>query len=127
MKVSLEKDYRKYYTLEELDQAKAVIAWEKLNDEETAAGWAEYAAREALKDSTEYPMEVIQASARTAKNRRAWNAFGEETGQMDVWIKCLARTTKGFIEVGAYLTDIWQTGAEPYKHHEYIREYRAVD
>ena len=39
MKVKLDKDYRKLYTLEKLDMAKAVIAAEK-EDEMSAKDWA---------------------------------------------------------------------------------------
>lgn len=122
MKVTLEKDYRSFYTLEDLDRAKAVIAYEKENDEETVKGWAEYAVREALKGTGDYYMEVLKAEAHTAKNRRAWNAYGENTGDMDVWIEATAETEKGFMKIGAYLSDIWNTGAEDYKNHMYIRK-----
>lgn len=121
MKVTLEKDYKRFYTIENLEQAKAVIAYEK-DDEETAAGWAEYAVNEALKGTGDFLREIIKVTARTAGNCRTWNSYGE-TGKMDVWIDCIAKTADGFIEVGAYLTDIWQTGAVPYKHHEYIVYY----
>ena len=121
MKVTLEKEYRQRYTLEDLDRAKAVIAYEKENDEETVKGWAEYAAREALKGTDDFYMEVLKAEAHTAKNCRAWNAYGEETGDMDVWITATAETEKGFIKIGAYLSDIWNTGAEDYTSHMYIR------
>ncbi len=123
MKVKLEENYKSIYTLENLEQAKAVIAWEKSEDEETAVGWAEYAVNEALKGRSDFLREIIKVEAHTAKNCRTWNAFGEDTGQMDIWIECIAKTADGFIEVGAYLTDIWQTGAVPYKHHEYIVYY----
>ena len=125
MKVKFEKDYKQYYTIKDLDQAKLVIQYEK-DDEETAAGWAEYAIKEALKDSMEYCDEVIRASAETSRNCRIWDAYGEGTGSMDVWIAALAKTSEGFIEVGAYLSDIWQSGAEPYKHQMIIKQYKPA-
>ena len=122
MNVKLEKDYRKYYTLEEFDMAKAVIAYEKEYDEESPKGWAEYAAMEVLKGEDEYLIEVLSAEATTARNsRNTWDRFCEGSGQMDVWISFLAETTKGFIRGGAYLSDIWDTGATEYKKHMYIR------
>lgn len=126
MKVSLEKEYRRWYTLEELDQAKQVIAAEK-EDEETAKGWAAYAVREALKGTGDYDREVLQASARTARNCRAWDAYGEGSGTMDVWIEALARTADGFIDIGAYLSDIWQSGAVGYKQHMYVQRYTKAE
>ena len=38
MKVALEKEYRKWYTLEDLDRAKMVIAFEK-EDEMSVKDW----------------------------------------------------------------------------------------
>lgn len=128
MKVKLEKEFRRHYTLEELDMAKAVINAEK-EDESTAEEWAEYAVREALKkdngEYADYLSRVITAKAETAKNYRAWNEYGE-TGNLDVWIEAMAKTYNGFIEVGAYLSDIWKSGAERYKHHMYIRYYKEA-
>ena len=121
MKVTLEKDYRKCYTLEELDMAKAVIKAEKEDDTYTAKEWAEYAAREALRNELGCLIEVIRAEAEMAKNCRAWNNYNEESGNIDVWIRFIAETTKGFIRGGAYLSDIWNTGSVEYKQHMYIR------
>ena len=130
MKVTLEKNYRKYYTLEDLDRAKRVIAAEK-EDESTVKEWAEMAIREAIKNDDgiyeDYIVEIFKAEAHTAKNHRVWNAYGycdpEEanTQDMDVWIEFAAELEQGFIKGGAYLTDIWQTGGTRYKQHMFIR------
>lgn len=128
MKVTLEKSYRDVYTIADLDRARKVIAFEK-DDESSPKEWAAYAVGEALKDAdgniTDYLVEVLRAEAKTAKNCRAWNLYGiteDGTADMDVWITFLAETEKGFIEGGAYLSDIWQTGAARYKNHMYIRK-----
>ena len=130
MKVTLEKNYRKYYTLEDLDRAKRVIAAEK-EDESTVKEWAEMAIREAIKNDegipNDYIVEIFKAEAHTAKNCRVWNAYGyidpEEanTQDMDVWIEFAAELEHGYIKGGAYLTDIWQTGGTRYKQHMFIR------
>ena len=122
MKVTLEKNYRSIYTLEEYDMAKAVIANEKEYDEESPKYWAEYAAREALKGEDESLIEVLTAEATTAKNHRIeWDRYCEGGGKMDVYIRFLAETTRGFIKGGAYLSDIWETGGTEYKQNMYIR------
>ena len=121
MKVTLEKDYRKYYTLEDLDRAKAVIKAEKEDDTYTAKEWAEYAAREALRGEDASLVEIIRAEATTAKNCNAWNRYGDDSADMDVYIRFLAETTEGFIKGGAYLSNIWETGATEYKRYMYIR------
>lgn len=115
MKVSLEKDYRKIYTLDDLDRAKLVISFEK-DDEDTPSGWAAYAVNE-LGDRCGYCREIIRATAHTAKNRRVWDAYGDGSQDMDVWIEGLARTDHGYLEFGAYLSDIWASGQTPYAHH----------
>lgn len=125
MKVKMQEDYKKWYTMDDIDRAKAVIQAEK-EDEMSPTDYAEYAIREALKGTGDYGTEVLQASARTAKNCRAWDAYGSGTGDMDVWIKAIARTADGFIEIGAYLSDIWQTGAMDYRHHMYIQRYSRI-
>lgn len=127
MKVKLEENYRTLYTLEDVDRAKAVIKAEK-EDEESVTGWAEYAAREALKGTGDFLRNVIQADAHTARNCRAWDAYGTEipSGDMDVWITGTAKTADGFLEFGAYLSDIWQTGSTEYKHHMYIQRYGRI-
>lgn len=127
MKVTMEKDYKRFYTIEEVEIARQIIKYEKEEDTDTAAGWAEYAAHEAVKGTGDWIGEVITASARTARNCRAWNAFFDGSRNLDVWINALVRTGNGFIEIGAYLTDIWQTGAEPYKQHMYIQQYNRVE
>lgn len=128
MKVTLEKDYRKYYTLEDLDRAKAVIKAEKEDDTYTAKEWAEYAAREALRGEEAFLVEVIRAEATTAKNCRVWGAYTDDSADMDVYISFLAETSDGFIEAGAYLTDIWRSEAETrYKNHMYIRKAQWKD
>lgn len=123
MKVKLEENYKNYYTISDLERAKAVIKWEKENDEESIITWAEYAVNEALKGTDEFCRKVICAEARTAKNCRVWNAYSDKSETMDVWITATAKTVHGFIEVGAYLSDIWQTGSEKYKHKMNIQYY----
>lgn len=134
MKVTLEKDYRRHYTLDDLDRAKTVIAWCKDTDE-TATYWAEYAVREALKECGGVLETVLSAEAHTAKNDRARNEYGDDTENMDVWIRFKATFTGGkkyrdygykvmdggYIEGGAYLTDIWQTGGRDYTSDMYFR------
>lgn len=122
MKVTLEERYKDIYTMNEYEVAKKVIVQEK-DDEETAKGWAEYAVKEALKGTGDYLDRVIEATATTAKNCRAWDAYFEGSGNMDVWIKAIAKTIDGFIEVGACLTDIWQSGSTPYKDKMFITRY----
>lgn len=123
MKVKLEKRYKDFYTLSDLDRARMIIAYEK-EDNFSVKDWVEYAVREALKDdSHNYFVETLKAEAHTAKNCRTWNRYNENSEDMDVWIDAIAETSKGFIKVGFYLSDAWETGATPYKHHMFIVNY----
>lgn len=123
MRVKLEKNYKEHYTLIDVDHAKKVIAFEK-EDNFSVKDWVTYAVDEALKDDPyNHHKETLKAEAHTAKNCRAWDLYGA-TGDMDVFIDAIAETSNnGFIRVGFYLSDAWQTGATPYKHHMYIVNY----
>ena len=125
MKVKLDKNYRDLYTLSDLERAKEVIKFMK-DDTSSVKDYAAYAIIEALRDTKVFDREIITAEARTARNRRVWDAYGDGTGSMDVWIEALAKTSEGFIEVGAYLTDIWQTGSDHYKDNMFIRRFKEV-
>ena len=127
MRVKLEKNHKDFYTVADLERAKEVIAFEK-EDEITVKEWAEYAVNTAVKKYEDYGycVEVFKAEAHTAKNFRAWNLYGDGTQDMDVWVEATAETVDGMIKVGAYLSDIWQTGAVDYTSHMFVRYFKAV-
>lgn len=125
MKAKLEAEYKRLYTIEEVRAARRVIR-EVAQDETTAEEWAAMAAREALKGYIEWPKRVVMTIAETGKNWRAWDAYFEGSGQMDIWIWALVETSEGYMECSAYLTDIWQTGAVDYREHMYIRKFKEV-
>lgn len=107
MKVKLENDYRRFYTLEDLDRAKTVIALMK-EDDSTATDYAAQAARHIALHNDDCLDRILEASAHTALHRGiVWDRLGDATGLMDVWIDFIAKTSCGFIIGGAYLTDIW--------------------
>lgn len=124
MKVKLTENYKEFYTLADLERAKTVINCEK-DDDATAREWAEYAVREALKNTNDGLVRVIEASAEACKNNRiAWDGFCTDSGNMDVYISAIAETYDGFIKIGAYLSDIWHTGYDySYKDNMFIRYY----
>lgn len=126
MKVRLPKEYKKLWTVHQLELAKALIAFEKEYDEEKPEGWIEYAIRAALNEKSnglDSIDEIIRASAEVARNHRIWNIYGE-TEDLDIWIKGLAKTTNGYIEVEAYLTDINDISYENSQtEHMYIRYF----
>lgn len=125
MKVKLEARYKDLYTISEYEAAKRVIK-AVAEDMSTVMEWAEYAAREAVRDTDDCISEVLLADAHTALNARVYDAIAEDTGHMDVLVHGLARTFDGFVEFSAYLTDIWQTGAVDYRQHMYVRRFQEV-
>lgn len=125
MKVTFEKDYRSRYTLEELDQAKAVITCEKEYDTMTPKEWAETAASVAARVKGDTLAEILTATATTAKNGRiGYDDFCGGSGWFDVWIEYTAETCRGFIKGGAYLSDIWSISADDDRtEYAYIRYF----
>ena len=115
---------KKEFTLNDIEAMELVIDLER-HDACDAKGWSEFAIREALKNDFPYSIiKIYEATATTALNCRIWDAYGDGTRSADVWIETVAETTAGFIRVGAYLTDIWQTGSIDYKDKLFIELYK---
>lgn len=135
MKVTLPKDYRKMFTLEELDIARTIIRDMK-EDTSTPAEYIVYAVYDWLdsiranaKDIKDYDFfrKVLSATATPQKNRNAWDAYGEGTQHMDIWIDAIVRTSNGFLVIGAYLTDIWSISEDcSMIDRYYTRYYKEV-
>lgn len=88
-------------------------------------------ANQIIKDMKEYPLsediqmiarlasgmnetfEILKTEAEIAKNCNAWNAYGDESGDLDVWIEIYAfNHYYGFYEIGIYLSDVWKIGSD---------------
>ena len=128
MKVNLTAEMKKFITVAEMPAVKKVMKYEKENDEWTVQEWAKMAARLVFDDNG---AKVIEATARIAKNQRVWDAFDEETRDIDVWIEFTAFSEyrSSFIIAGVYLTDLWQLtkdNADEIKSHMYIRRFEEV-
>lgn len=128
MKVNLTAEMKKFITVAEMPAVKKVMQYEKENDEWKVQEWAKMAARLVFDDNG---AKVIEATARIAKNQRVWDAFDEETRDIDVWIEFTAFSEyrSSFIIAGVYLTDLWQLtkdNADEIKSHMYIRRFEEV-
>lgn len=128
MKVNLTAEMKKFITVAEMPAVKKVMQYEKENDEWTVQEWAKMAARLVFDDNG---AKVIEATARIAKNQRVWDAFDEETRDIDVWIEFTAFSEyrSSFIIAGVYLTDLWQLtkdNADEIKSHMHIRRFEEV-
>ena len=103
MKVRFEKEDKKYITLEEAPIVREIIASMK-EDESTAEEYADMAIRAAC-DGNAYGIEIMKASAKIAKNCRAWNAYSANSNSIDIWIEATAYINNDeFIMIG-YLAD----------------------
>lgn len=123
MKVKLPKDYRARFTLEDMDIARKLIRDLK-EDDATPTWYAEIAVDHWLRNTSTCRDAVLTATAEIAKNGRAWDAFGEGTGHMDVWIESVTKTWGGYLELGAYLTDIWSIGGDAdFTEHMYAQYF----
>lgn len=128
MKVRFEKEEKKYITLEEAPIAREIIASMK-EDESTAEEYAEMAIRAAY-DGNAWNIDTMRATAKIAKNSRAWNEFSENSGYLDIYIKATAHVNQDeFIMIGAYLSDIWKITGYNNKEiasHMYIRRFKEI-
>ena len=124
MKVGMiKKKYRHLFSSEEIEQAKAVIEAMK-EDSWTPRQYAEMAAREALKYSSDNMERILEADAHVAKNKYIPEDYvADFGGQMDVWIEAIVKTQEGFLEFGAYISDIWQIGAVDIYDRMWMQHY----
>ena len=125
MKVTLPDNYKDIYTVNELTQAKAVIACMR-DDDYPIKEYAAMAAREALTcvAPTDYMRNILTATAETAKNSRLeYDQMGDGCGWFDVWLDFIAETSDGFIKGGAYLSDIYGIGAVNIRSHMFLHYY----
>lgn len=106
MKVRITKDSKHILTLEEVELAARIIRDERENDSWDAGEYAKKAINAALNSHGAYCNRIFEASAEIAKNCRVWNAYHEDSRDLDVWIEATAQTSEGFCIIGAYLTDL---------------------
>lgn len=111
------KEDKKYVTAYDVEKSRDIIRDMK-EDESTPAEYLEMAAK-CL--AGVYHAETITAAARVSCNRRVWDAYSVGSGDLDVYIEGLAKVEyqdgsrygSAYVEIGAYLSDIWQlTGSD---------------
>lgn len=123
MKVKFANEQKKYITVSQLPAVKRMIA--ELKSDYDMDDYAPAAVRIASGESG----RIFDASAEIAKNCRIYNAYSEDSENLDVWLTIYALTDNGFYEIGAYLSDVWQldgTNAAELREHMYIRHFAEI-
>jgi len=130
MKINLMQDYRKYFTLEDIDSAKEFI---KEFNESYDSGkndlekWEVPHFAEAVltsqNDHASY--EILSAKAEVCKYIHSHNDFNDHSGEWNIFLTIKIQTLFGFYEASAYVTNIWNyRSGEPFPG--YVKAYKAV-
>ena len=111
MKVKITSESKKWLTVAEHENAKQIIK-EMREDEYGAADYIRSAAHCWLCNSgaVDYVVAVLKADAEISGNARIWNAYNNESGRLDVWLSGTVETSRGFLKIECYLTDVWGLG-----------------
>lgn len=126
MKVSLERDYRKFYTLEDLDAAKVVIACQKTDEASLQVIAWDVVAAVAGKYG-DGPEKVLEVTAETGRNKRVqYDTYGEGSGHFDVYIHATAETYDGFMKVSFFLSDYWYMDSPEYIRCRCYHQYYTL-
>ena len=125
MKVSISKESRRFISLAEAPIAQRIVKDLK-EDESSAAEYATLAINAACEG---HCVKVFEAKAVIAKNCRAYGAYFDDSGNLDVWVEATAQTSYGFCIIGAYLSDIWNLDGDNNDEmagRMYIRQFKEV-
>lgn len=111
MTVKITKEAKQWLTVAQMPIVKEMIKDFK-EDETTATEAAQYAAGIIFGNSAN--TKIFEASAEIAGNASIYNYYSENSEHLDIWINfSIFNENKGFVTGGAYLSDLWQSGAIP--------------
>lgn len=117
MKVKFGAEQKKYITVAELPAVKDMIKSMKEED-------MKWDADTLAMFITETGCDILKAEAEIAKNSNVYNFYGDDTGNLDIWVTVHALSNyKGFYIIGAYLSDIWSIGPQDRKDDLQSRMY----
>lgn len=129
MRVRITSEAKQWLTLAEAPFARQMV--EDFKGDETSAAELLKSAATAYqwhsdKNKIGYVERVLEAKAEICANERVdrniWNA-----GRLDIWIEGTVEFSRGFLKIGACLSDIYQLGsdaaAENLLQHAYIRAF----
>lgn len=123
MKVKITENSKKSIYAYQLSAARKIV--EDLKEDTALETYCQMAARVASDSNAEFELFNIQAEI--AGNCRVSNAYDNDSGNLDVWIKFYAfNVYDGFYTIGVYLTDIWKIDGknnEEIAKQMYVRYY----
>lgn len=123
MKITLPENYKRFLTIADMENLREIRQQMK---EENLEELAQMAARVA--SGSNYEFEILKSSAEIAKNSRIYNAFTENSAELDVWIEIYAYNRhEGFFDLGVYITDLWQVDGynnDEIRSHMFLKEFR---
>lgn len=127
MKIAITPEAKKWITVADMPIVRRII--ETMKEDDGLKEYALIAIRAAVEGAGK--IELFTYGAEICGNSRAWNEYSCESKHFDIWITAKALTDKGFVIIGANLTDIWRiTGyrGEDYKYvkHMSVRFFREV-
>ena len=127
MKVKITEDSKKVLTLADMPAARKII--KDLKEDSCLEEYGQWCGN--IASGSNESLEILKAEAEIAKNCRIWNYYGDDSGDIDVWINFYVfNSYAGFYSIGAYLSDIWKIGSteanQEVKSHMYIKEYKPA-
>ena len=123
MKIRISKESKKWMTLAQAPVARQMVLdgkdpemYGNITNEEcvelAAIAWLEYHREHNAKKKCGVPIHVLEASAKICNNQRLVDYWSKESGMLDVWVEGTVKCSRGFLEIGAYLSDILQLGSD---------------
>lgn len=129
MKVQFTDDAKRFITVSEIPAVRKMI--KDLKEDDCLYDYAKQIVYATVHDA--WDVKVLEARAEICKNSRAWNAFGDDTGNLDVWIGVIAYFNgcpDGFVRAGANLTDVWSLSGRDddaeIVSHMYVRTFKEA-
>lgn len=124
LKIKMIEGYKKVFTVEEMVIAKRIISElkeENMTNEEYGRIIVNYYL--SMRYTDDFLDEVISAKMEVCKNRRCWERYGDDSRDIDIYVTAKALTVKGYIEVGCYLSDVWDFNPESNDVTEFFVKY----
>lgn len=129
IKIGFGKDYKRIFTLENLEGIKAIKAsfdpdnWLPTIDCEGRQALA-------LASHRRYDAEILTASATWCKNCRIWDFYADGSGDVDVWLEFRAMGDNKAYDIRVCLSDLYQmmpdeSTDDNIRSHMYIREFKV--